>query len=193
MRYDAEHKQRTHERLRKEAAKAVRREGPHRVGVAQVMAKAGLTHGGFYAHFASRDALVAEAIDQMFEEGAERFRRSFDGRSPAEGLADYIDFYLSREHRDSRTTGCPLPFLSADAPRLPAPARARFVDGVRDLEARFAGELAKLGRPDAEADASSLLAELVGALSLARAEPDAERADALLARSRERLKRRFDL
>ena len=70
MRYDAEHKQRTRERVLKEAAKAIRRDGPHKVSVAAVMAKAGLTHGGFYAHFGSRDELIAEGVAQMFGNGS---------------------------------------------------------------------------------------------------------------------------
>src|SRR5580692_7828040 len=107
MRYDSEHKERTRGRVLKEAAKAIRAEGPHRIGVAGIMANAGLTHGGFYAHFASKDDLVVAAIGQMFDEGAERVERETAGRSPAEGLAAYIDFYLSKDHRDARTTGCP--------------------------------------------------------------------------------------
>jgi TetR/AcrR family transcriptional repressor of nem operon len=178
MRYDAEHKQKTREKLLKEAAKAIRREGPHGISVAGVMSKAGLTHGGFYAHFKSRDDLVAEGVAQMFRESAGRFAQSIEGRGPREALIDYIEFYLSPAHRDARASGCPLPFLSADAPRLPTKARARFAEGVRGLEGKVAEQLAALGRPDAEADAGSLVAELVGALALSRAEPDRDRADA---------------
>src|SRR5262245_32338766 len=116
MRYDAEHKQKTRERVLKVAARAIRAQGPHKVGVAAVMAKAGLTHGGFYAHFDSKDALVAAAIGQMFEEGSLRFVSETEGRTPRAALAAYIDFYLSDAHRDARRSGCPLPFLSADLP-----------------------------------------------------------------------------
>ena len=193
MRYDAEHKQQTRDRLLKEAAKAIRRDGPHKVSVAGVMAKAGLTHGGFYAHFKNRDELVAEGVAQMFRESASRFAQSVEGRTPREALLDYVDFYLSPGHRDARSSGCPLPFLSADAPRLPTAARARFSEGVRGLEDRIAGQLAAIGRRDAHAEAGSLIAELVGALALARAEPDRDRADAMLARSHDRIVDRFGL
>ncbi|HEX4196716.1 MAG TPA: TetR/AcrR family transcriptional regulator [Caulobacteraceae bacterium] len=193
MRYDAEHKQRTRERVLREAAKAMRAEGPHQIAVAGVMAKAGLTHGGFYAHFASRDDLVVAAIGQMFEEGGERLALATSGRPPAEGLAAYIDFYLSGEHRDARTSGCPMPFMAADLPRLSEPARARFALGVAGLRTRLGALLAELGHEDARTEASSMLAELVGALSLARAEPDRERSDAVLARSKTSLKQRFGL
>ena len=193
MRYDSEHKQRTRERLLKAAAKAIRRDGAEKVGVAAVMAEAGLTHGGFYAHFKSRDELVAEGVAQMFRESREKLANSVAGRTPAQGLAEYIGFYLSPEHRDSRTSGCPLPFLGADAPRLPEAARARFAAGVKGLEDAIAGLLGEMGWSDPEAEAGSLVAELVGALSLARAEPDPVRSDQMLRRSRDRLIRRFAL
>jgi TetR/AcrR family transcriptional repressor of nem operon len=193
MRYDAEHKQRTRERLLKETAKAIRREGPHKVGVAAIMAKAGLTHGGFYAHFASRDEMIAEGVTEMFRQGRERLAQSLSDRPPAEALKDYVEFYLSPAHRDTRTTGCPLPFLSADAPRLPEPVRARFAEGVLALEASLAEPLRALGRPEAGAEAGSLLAEMVGAVALARAEPDKARSDDMLRRSRERILQRLGL
>ena len=193
MRYDAEHKQKTRERVLKEAAKAIRAEGPHQVAVAGVMAKAGLTHGGFYAHFSSKEELVTEAIGQMFVEGARRVDAAQDGRGAAEALSAYIDFYLSTQHRDARTAGCPLPFLAADAPRLSEAARARFAKGVAGLTSRLAAMLVALDHPHAEDEASSMLSEMAGALSLARAEPDLARSDLILNRSRAALKRRFGL
>jgi TetR/AcrR family transcriptional regulator, transcriptional repressor for nem operon len=193
MRYDAEHKQRTRQNVLKVAAQSIRNEGPHRIGVAAVMAEAGLTHGGFYAHFASKDDLVAAAIDEMLRQGGKRFDRETEGYAPATALARYIDFYLSREHRDSRGLGCPLPYLSADAPRLTDRSREAFAVGVGRLAARLANLLEALGRRDSQSEASSLLAELVGALSLARADPDPQRSDAILARSRAALKLRYEL
>ncbi|HET9161205.1 MAG TPA: TetR/AcrR family transcriptional regulator [Caulobacteraceae bacterium] len=191
MRYAADHKDRTRQRLLVEAAKAIRRDGPDKVSVAGVMSAAGLTHGGFYAHFASRDDLIAEAVSQMFREGAERLVQAQQGRGPREALRDYVDFYLSPAHRDARTAGCPLPFLSADAPRLSSQVRDRFAEGVRDLEAALRQLLSALDRQPAEA--GSLLAEMAGALALARAEPDRTRADAMLERSKASLVSRFGL
>lgn len=193
MRYDAEHKQKTRERVLKAAAKAIRAEGPHQVGVAGVMAQAGLTHGGFYAHFKSKDELVAAAIGQMFEDGAARIARVSEGETPAQTLISYIDFYLSPGHRDARSSGCPLPFLAADAPRLAEPARERFARGAEGLERRMAQRIAALDNGHSPDEAGSVLAELVGALSLARAEPDPERSDMILKRSKAALKRRLGL
>jgi TetR/AcrR family transcriptional repressor of nem operon len=155
------------------------------------MADAGLTHGGFYAHFASKEDLIAASIEEMFRQGSGRFEAETAGVSTTEGLARYIDFYLSAAHRDSRGLGCPLPYLAADAPRLTGKSREAFAVGVARLTERLAGKVGELGRAGAEA--ASMLAELVGALSLARAEPDSDRSDAILDVSRAALKRRFGL
>jgi TetR/AcrR family transcriptional repressor of nem operon len=194
MRYDTEHKQKTRARVLEEAAKAIRAEGPLKVGVAEVMAKAGLTHGGFYAHFDSKDELVTEAIGQMFREARGRLEPVEDQDRPAtDRLLAYVNYYLSRTHRDLRTAGCPLPFLAADAPRLPEASRALYGAGAARLSGIIAGLLAEMGRPEPEALASSVLAEMVGALGLSRADPDPERADLILKRSRAAVKQRLGL
>jgi TetR/AcrR family transcriptional regulator, transcriptional repressor for nem operon len=193
MRYDAEHKERTRARVVAEAAKAIRAEGPDRVGVAAIMSKAGLTHGGFYAHFASKDDLIVEAIEQMFADAAARFDRSANKRSPAEALAAYVDFYLSPAHRDSREHCCPLPSLSSDLPRLPAAARERYTRGVRGLTERMSTALAALSRPEPDRLAASALAEMVGAVSLSRAVSDPDLSDAILAQSLRSVKQKLGL
>jgi TetR/AcrR family transcriptional regulator, transcriptional repressor for nem operon len=193
MRYDSEHKERTRSRVLKEAAKAIRAEGPHRVGVAGVMAEAGLTHGGFYAHFASKDDLVVAAMSQMFDEASAKFDSLTAEKPPAAALRAYIDFYLSRQHRDARDTGCPLPSLSADLPRLGVAARQQFAAGIAGLTAAIGGLLSALGRPDGGMLASSALAEMVGALSLARSVADPRQSDAILKASRDGLKLRLGL
>jgi TetR/AcrR family transcriptional repressor of nem operon len=193
MRYDAEHKQKTRERVLKEAAKAIRAEGPHRIAVAGVMAKAGLTHGGFYAHFKSKDDLVAAAIDEMFKEASMRFFNATEGFSPQDGMVRYINFYLSRDHRDARGTGCPVAALSADLPRMEVLTKTRYGQGVAGLTAKVEGQLLSLGHKDAAAIAASLVAELVGALSLARAVGDADQSDQILQASRRSVKQRLGL
>lgn len=193
MRYDAEHKARTRERVLKEAAKAIREEGPERVAVAGVMARAGLTHGGFYAHFKSKDDLLAAAIEEMFADAAKRFARSTEGYSPTYGMVRYIDFYLSEAHRDHRSTGCPVAALATDLPRLKGEPRERYGRGVAGLTAKIAGQLEKLGRPDPATEAPSVVAELVGALSLSRAVANPAQSKAILSASSVALKRRLGL
>jgi TetR/AcrR family transcriptional repressor of nem operon len=193
MRYDTEHKQRTREKVLKVAARAIRSAGPHRVGVAEVMAKAGLTHGGFYAHFESKDDLISAAIGRMFAEAEVRLLKETSGKSTAQALGSYIDFYLSAAHRDAVAIGCPIPILAPELHRIAKSARQQFSIGVRKLTGVIASHLAQLGRKHPEDDASSMVAELVGALSLSRAEPDAEKSDAILKASRRSLKARFEL
>jgi TetR/AcrR family transcriptional regulator, transcriptional repressor for nem operon len=193
MRYDTEHKQKTRTRVLQAAAKAIRADGPHRVAVAGVMADAGLTHGGFYAHFASKDELVAAAIEHMFDETRARVQHEMEGRGPAEGLAAYIDFYLSRKHRDARGSGCPMAALASDLPRLDEAVREQFAVGACRLTATLSEKLAALGHVNVDAEARSMVAELIGALSLARIEPDSKRSDAILSASRHQLKQRLGL
>jgi len=189
MRYDPEHKERTHQRILAEAAKAIRTKGPDRVGVAEVMATLGLTHGGFYAHFSSKDDLIARAITFMFEQSRHRFEKVTANLAPAAALRAYVDFYLSKAHRDETGRGCVLAALSGDLPRLPADARARFTEGAQRLPAAVAALLRELGNPDADAIATSGVAELVGALALAIGDP--ERSDAILRNSNALVKARF--
>jgi TetR/AcrR family transcriptional repressor of nem operon len=193
MRYSEDHKEKTRNKVLEAAARAIRAQGPHRVGVAGVMKQAGLTHGGFYAHFESRDDLVAAAIGQMFKESRARFMQVTESLPPLEALAAYIDFYLSRSHRDALTSGCAIAALAADVRRVPVEARAGFAQGVANLTERLAERLRTLGRAQPELEASSMLAELVGALSLSRGEPDDERSAAILAASRASLRRRLQL
>jgi TetR/AcrR family transcriptional regulator, transcriptional repressor for nem operon len=193
MRYDTEHKQKTRTKVLQAAAKAIRADGPHRVAVAGVMADAGLTHGGFYAHFASKDELVAAAIEHMFNESRARVQHEMEGRGPAEGLVAYIDFYLSKKHRDARGSGCPMAALASDLPRLDVAVREQFAAGASRLTATLSEKLAALDHVSVDAEARSMVAELIGALSLARIEPDANRSDAILAASRHQLKQRLGL
>lgn len=193
MRYDSDHKARTRERILTEAATAIRASGPEGVSVGGLMKKAGLTHGGFYAHFGSKDELIAEAIRQMFGGPYGNFAALTEGKPPTEALAAYVDFYLSARHRDARDRGCPLPALSGDVARMPASARARFGEGAERLRKSIAGLLEAMGRADADTLAASAIAEMVGAIALARATDDGGRSDDILAATRKALKERLGL
>jgi TetR/AcrR family transcriptional repressor of nem operon len=191
MRYDADQKERTHRQILAEAANAIRTKGPDRVGVAQVMSKLGLTHGGFYAHFASKDDLVAQAITSMFEQGYANFLRRTEGLEPRKALEAYVDWYLSPGHRDAANRGCPLASVSGDLPRLPDAARVRYTEGIERLTAAIAKLIKKLGNKNAEALALSALSEMAGALALARAIIDPERSERMLQASCEMVKARI--
>lgn len=181
MRYSSGHKAETRERVLKEAAKEIRAKGPDNVAVSGIMARAGLTHGGFYAHFPSKDALVKEAIGTMFADARARSDKIDADGDPRDVLRAYVDFYLSAAHRDRRDRGCPLPTLSGDFARSQPETRERFGAGVVGIATRLAAPLAKLGYADPDAEAHALLAQLVGGVALARAVGDAALSDALLA------------
>jgi len=193
MRYDTEHKQRTREKILDAAALAVREEGPTQVGVAAVMSRAGLTHGGFYAHFPAKEQLVAATIGHMFDTTAAQLRQRSEGLPPAQALSGYIEAYLSPWHRDHRSEGCPMPVLASDVPRLSEPSRQAYAEGVRSLTALLDGWLSALDFVDPNTLAMSVMSELVGAISLARAEPDTARSDAILEATYQQLHFRLGL
>ncbi|RJT48870.1 TetR/AcrR family transcriptional regulator [Rahnella variigena] len=193
MRYESEHKPKIRERIVKEAAKAIRAKGPLQVSVAGVMSKAGLTHGGFYAHFASKDALIEAAITQMFNQVMARWDKDNQGLTAQQQLAGYIDFYLSPWHRDNRAQGCPVSALASETPRMPAACQAEFARGIERIRGMILRQLTEMGVEDPHTTAISVSAELMGSLSLARCEPDREASDALLGNARKTVKARLNL
>ncbi|WP_051512310.1 TetR/AcrR family transcriptional regulator, partial [Methylibium sp. T29] len=114
----------TRERIVGTAARAIRRSGYDGTGVADLMKEAGLTHGGFYAHFASRTALLAEAADRAGADSAAHLRGVVEGLPPAQALDALIDHYLSDVHLKSAELGCPLAALACETPRQAPEVRA---------------------------------------------------------------------
>jgi TetR/AcrR family transcriptional repressor of nem operon len=154
------------------------------------MRQAGLTHGGFYAHFPSKDALIASSFAEGFGESAERLLVQRDGVPAAETLATVIRAYLSRAHRDTPDTGCVVPALTAEVARGSSAVRASFTAALRDYARRLAlllpaSESADANRDvDQDAEALALLAGMAGALQLARAVDDPALSDAILRHAR---------
>jgi len=192
MRYSDTHKQETRQKVLKAAATAVRAKGPDGVGVAEIMAEAGLTHGGFYAHFPNKEALVAAAVDEAFGQSSRRFGRMTDGMAPAEALAAFVDLYVTPEHRAHPERGCPIAGLSSDLPRQGPPVREAYERGVRAMVSRIARWLPE-GTPDRESLATSLVSEMSGAVALSRAISDDAEAERLLAEARSRIKHRMGI
>ena len=127
MRITKEKKQENHDRIVAIASQMFREHGFDSVGVAELMERAGLTHGGFYNHFTSKEALIAEASAKGFTETTERYA--------AYDISDVIDAYVSRAHRDARGLGCPAAALSGEAARLPQDNRSVFGKGISGLVA----------------------------------------------------------
>jgi len=179
----------TRRRILDEAARVMRETGTEGIGVAALMKRVGLTHGGFYAHFTSREELVEEVLKHMFAE-ADTLKPAESVTQPAQQLADFIDSYLSEAHRNSPAQGCPLAALVSEVAHLPQPTRQIFAQGFSTMHASLTQLLSELGWTEADTLASSMMAEMIGALALARACPDAEQASLLLQRSRAALKQR---
>jgi TetR/AcrR family transcriptional regulator, transcriptional repressor for nem operon len=193
VRYSTEHKQETRARVLKEAASAIRAKGPDGVAVTDIMARAGLTHGGFYAHFASKNELVREAVATMFDEVRDRMAAVGDGQDTKTSLRNVLAYYLSTEHRDDRAGGCPMPALSGDLTRVKGSARACFTQGVSDMTASIAAGLQSIGIENAEREAYALQAQLVGAVSLARAVDSETLSDVILQDTFKQIVDRFGL
>ena len=176
--------------LRKAAA-AIRQNGPNEVGVKTIMAKAGLTPGGFYAHFESKDDLVAEAIAFMFDERRVTFHEAFEGRTTEEGLIAFIDNYLSERHLRNTASGCPLPLFAADVTRMDGKSRKSYVEGYRRLAGLIEDRLEEMGTASAMLLARSILSEMIGAVATARAAGDKKMAMEVLKASRESIRTRI--
>ena len=169
MRRSREEAARTRRTAVAAASRLFRQRGIEAVSVADVMAQVGLTAGGFYRHFESKEALAKEAC-------AEAFAQSGLARQPGSSPGAILRRYLSKAHRDAPSAGCPLPALASDMPRQPAGVRRTYTDGVR-------GALARIGEVVRSADASArlaLLSAMVGALAISRAVDDEELSEAVL-------------
>ena len=178
------HKAANHELIVKAAARRVRRDGVDNLAVAELMQEVGLTHGGFYRHFSSRDDLVAEAVTAALDHGSRRVSAAAELESP-DALTTLIDGYLSALHRDKPETGCAVAALPTDIARTDARARGAYSDQVRS----YIEILSRL-TPDGDPDEGHLiLSALVGSLTLARAVDDPVLSDEILERVAQALHR----
>jgi TetR/AcrR family transcriptional repressor of nem operon len=176
-------KEATHERIVNAAARAIRRSGFEGVGVADVMKEAGLTHGGFYAHFDSREAMLAEALARAGSSGAALLAKRVDGRQPqtATMLRAIIESYLSDAHLSGTESGCPVAALASEMPRQSAELRKASIRRVEMLIERVRRTLPD---PDASERAVAIVSTMVGALQLARVLGCNARGKAMLAAAR---------
>jgi len=162
-------KEASHERIVAAAARAIRRTGYEGTGVADIMKEAGLTHGAFYAHFESREAMLAEAASRACAESAAVAAQAVASVPAEEALVTMLRGYLSREHIEHIEQGCPLVALGSETPRQVPEVRrvtTRYMKEMIDLLARQSPDW---GQPAAHERALVTMATLVGAVLLARA------------------------
>jgi TetR/AcrR family transcriptional repressor of nem operon len=171
MRYKKNHSEMVRRRVVAEAASVLWRDGPPSVPIIVLMARVGLTHGGFYAHFKSKDDLVAQSIADMFDRSCALLEAFSRGREPAAALETYVDHYLSNDQSEFRGRGCAIPAVGTDVSRMGKKERALFAQGTERLCSAVAELIGGLGfdAPAAAALAASILAEMSGAVLIARA------------------------
>jgi TetR/AcrR family transcriptional repressor of nem operon len=184
--HSREDKAKNHDRIVEVAAARIRESGTVTPGVAEIMKSAGLTHGGFYKHFGSRDELVVEAVDRALADGDEAMRSVTNGAD--DPLAAFVDWYASAEHRDNPAEGCAVVALGSDAPRADDRVRAAYRQQIE----RYLAELERLhgGGEDARRRAIASLTSLVGGVLVARAVDDTALSDEILRTVRETVKSR---
>lgn len=170
-------KEASHERIVKAAAKAIRRSGYDGTGVADIMKEAGLTHGAFYAHFESREAMLAEAADRAGAE-ANALVASIVGSLPSDqALQTLVQMYLSKEHLVNIETGCPNSALCSEMPRQSPEVRHAATRRIKEMIDLIARQFPDSGKQTAYERALVTMATLVGTLVLARAVDDAALSD----------------
>lgn len=181
----------SHERILDAAARALYRGGVAGVGVAEVMRQAGLTHGGFYAHFASRDALLTEALERAGRQSADQMRERIEAhiRAGATPLRALVEEYLSDRHMDADDGGCPVAALAAEAARSAEVLRAVAARQVRALVGLVRHALGP-GQPGD--GAVTIAATMSGALQMARVLGKEGGGPAILRDCREALLARYD-
>ena len=160
-------KKRSNKKIVYEAARLIRENGIESTSVIQVMSAAGLTHGGFYRHFGSKDDLICAAIEKAFGEIASRLEREIKELGSEQAIKSYIEYYLSGQHVHMRGKGCPMAALGAEIGQGPKAYKEAFNQGtehVADLISQAFGSNAK----KAQAKVIGLLAVLVGTMVMAR-------------------------
>ncbi len=185
MRYSREHKQETHARIVKKASVRLREKGAHGIGVADLMKEAGLTHGGFYAHFDSREALVIEAFAYAMDRSTERWRKVAEQTAPDKRLATIVDNYLTPVHRDDPGHGCAVPTLGAEIARESPKTRRAFAAKLDQMIDMLADQIPDVPRKAARKQAMATLATMMGTLVLSRIAGTGEFSGEMLGAGRE--------
>lgn len=180
-------KEASHERIVQAAARAIRRSGYDGTGVADIMKEAGLTHGAFYAHFESREAMLAEAADRAGAESNAFGARVIAAAPPEQALQALIQAYLSEEHLAGIEKGCPVSALGSEMPRQAPEVRRAATRRIKEMIDLVARQSPDWGQPGAHERALVTVATMVGTLMLARAVDDTALSDSLCSAALKRL------
>jgi TetR/AcrR family transcriptional repressor of nem operon len=184
VRYTPQHKSNTKRRILTTASELFRSQGIGKVGVTDLMQRVGLTRGGFYAHFSSKEALAAEACRAAFEESGQRLKQLLEEGEPGRRFATAVERYLTLAHRDNSDKGCMAAALASEVAHHPGPLRDAMTAGIR----RWVESVQQMIEQDGLAnDAHAAVATMLGAIVLARATADAKLSDQIISHARESL------
>jgi TetR/AcrR family transcriptional regulator, transcriptional repressor for nem operon len=172
-------KEATHERIVEAAGRAIRRSGYGGTGVAEIMKEAGLTHGGFYAHFESREGMLAEAADRAGADTVALLARVAAAAPPKKELEAILRAYLSKEHVEGVEAGCAVAALGSEMPRQSAKVRRAATRRIKEMIDLVARQSPDWGQPGAHERALVTVATALGTLVLARAVDDPKLSNAL--------------
>jgi len=183
MRYPAEHKQETRQRIVDAASRRFRRAGAA-VGIGPLMKALKMTHGGFYRHFRSKDDLLAEALTRGFDDMRGRMGAALSKAPPGRELATIIETYLSEEHCANVAGGCPVAALASEVARQPRKVRLAMEQAVRRIAASVGRFMRGATEEERTRNAGVLFSAMSGTLAVARAVADEEMRRSLLASAR---------
>lgn len=180
-------KEATHERIVEAGARAIRRCGYDGIGIADIMKQAGLTHGGFYAHFASREVMLAELADRAGAEAIATFLRIMAAVPAEQSRQALLRAYLSKEHVKNPEVGCPVAALGTEMPRQAPAVRRAITRRIKEMIDVVSRQSADWGQPGAHERALATVATMIGAVVLARAVDEEPLSESVLEAAREHL------
>jgi len=182
-------KNESRERILESAGSLIRERGINASSISKVMAGAGMTVGGFYAHFPSKQSLMAETLRETLRRSRERLAAYADGKRGAEHIKALAGSYLSRSHRDNPEAGCPLPAALGEIARADPCVREALSDEAGVFVEEMAAHLREAGLDDPKSEALALFSTMVGGLALARALRGAPLSDEILRACRRHVER----
>lgn len=172
MRYGAQHKVEVHQKIVKDAARRMRAEGISGAAVSAVMRDAGLTHGGFYRHFSSKDELLLESVSEAFREMAECLAKAGEKSEPATAWKAMVKAYLSLEHCDHAERGCPLAALAPELARAGKAMQDPILGELIKYKTRMLPWMPGRRAADKERAFFAIFSTMIGAVAIARLIPD---------------------
>ena len=191
MRYRPEHKAEVHQKIVRDASRRLRAEGMGGAAVAAVMRDTGLTHGGFYKHFESKDALLAESLSEGFREIEDRLAEAAERVGPEKAWKEIVKIYLSLEHCDTAETGCPMAALAPELARAGKAIRPRIVAELLGYKARMTPFMPGRRQADKERAFFAIFSTMIGAVEIARLLPEPAMREKVLTNAREFLLESF--